>query len=131
MINRLIRRRRKWPRSLPEFSRCLGFPWPRLGNEPTTLSGKGPRPLPTGRAPAAVKHCGEAGSNNRRLTPRPLATVFMIYDVNIDGKNYRLEIERAEGRWSCRLDGREVEIDAVLARPDVLSLRIGNQAYEI
>jgi biotin carboxyl carrier protein len=29
------------------------------------------------------------------------------------------------------LDGREVEIDAVLARPDVLSLRIGNHAYEI
>ncbi len=55
----------------------------------------------------------------------------MLYDVTIDGKNYRLELERAEGRWSCRLDGREVEIDAVLARPDVLSLRIGNQAYEI
>jgi len=55
----------------------------------------------------------------------------MLYDVTIDGKNYRLELERAEGRWSCRLDGHEVEIDAVLARPDVLSLRIGNQAYEI
>jgi acetyl/propionyl-CoA carboxylase alpha subunit len=55
----------------------------------------------------------------------------MLYDVTIDGKNYRLELERAEGRWSCRLDGREVEIDAVLARPDVLSLRIGNHAYEI
>jgi biotin carboxyl carrier protein len=55
----------------------------------------------------------------------------MLYDVTIDGKNYRLEIERAEGRWSCRLDGHEVSVDAVLARPDVLSLRIGNQAYEI
>ena len=55
----------------------------------------------------------------------------MLYDVIIDGKNYRLELERADGRWSCRLDEREVEIDAVLARPDVLSLRIGNRAYEI
>jgi biotin carboxyl carrier protein len=55
----------------------------------------------------------------------------MLYDVTIDGKNYRLELERAEGRWLCRLDGHEVEIDAVLARPDVLSLRIRNQAYEI
>ena len=55
----------------------------------------------------------------------------MLYDVTIDGKNYRLEIERAEGRWSCRLDGHEVAVDAVLARPDVLSLRIGQQAYEI
>ena len=55
----------------------------------------------------------------------------MLYDVTIDGKNYRLELERAEGRWSCRLDGHEVEVDAVLARQDVLSLRIGNRAYEI
>jgi biotin carboxyl carrier protein len=55
----------------------------------------------------------------------------MLYDVTIDGRNYRLELNRAEGRWSCRLDGREVEIDAVLARPDVLSLRIGNLAYEV
>jgi biotin carboxyl carrier protein len=55
----------------------------------------------------------------------------MTYDVTIDGKHYRLELDRADGRWSCRLDGREVEVDAVLARPDVLSLRIGNQAYEV
>lgn len=55
----------------------------------------------------------------------------MIYDVTIDGKNYRLDLNRADGRWSCRLDGREVEVDAVLARPDVLSLRIGDLAYEV
>ena len=29
------------------------------------------------------------------------------------------------------LNGREIEVDAVLARPDVLSLRIGNKAYEV
>jgi biotin carboxyl carrier protein len=40
-------------------------------------------------------------------------------------------LSQAEGRWSCRLDGREVEVDAVLARPDVLSLRIGNKAHEV
>ena len=55
----------------------------------------------------------------------------MLYDVTIDGKNFRLDLNRAEGRWSCRLDGRDVEVDAVLARPDVLSLRIGNMAYEV
>ena len=55
----------------------------------------------------------------------------MLYDVTIDGKNYRLELNRADGRWSCRLDGRELEIDAILARPDVLSLRIGNMTYEV
>jgi acetyl/propionyl-CoA carboxylase alpha subunit len=55
----------------------------------------------------------------------------VTYDIAIDGKNYRLDLNRQEGGWSCRLDGREVEVDAVLARPDVLSLRIGNQAYEV
>jgi biotin carboxyl carrier protein len=55
----------------------------------------------------------------------------MLYDISIDGKNYRLELNRAGERWLCRLDGREMEIDAVLARPAVLSLRIGNRAYEV
>jgi biotin carboxyl carrier protein len=55
----------------------------------------------------------------------------MLYEVTIDGKNYRLELHHAEGSWSCRLDGRDVEVDAILARPDVLSLRIGNLAYEV
>jgi biotin carboxyl carrier protein len=55
----------------------------------------------------------------------------MIYDVTIDGKNHRLELNHADGRWTCRLEGREIEVDAVLARPDVLSLRIGNRAYEV
>jgi biotin carboxyl carrier protein len=55
----------------------------------------------------------------------------MLYDVTIDGKNYRLDLNHADGRWSCRLDGRDLEVDAILARPDVLSLRIGNLAYEV
>ena len=55
----------------------------------------------------------------------------MTYDVSIAGHHYRLELSRGDGGWSCRLDGREIEVDAVLVRPDVLSLRIGNQAYEV
>ena len=55
----------------------------------------------------------------------------MIFVVNIDGKSLRLELEQVASRWSCRLDGRQVEVDAVLTRPDVLSLRIGNKAYEV
>src|SRR5580692_12915478 len=55
----------------------------------------------------------------------------MLYDVTIDGKRFRLDLDRANGRWSCLIDGREIEVDAVLARPDVLSLRIGNLAYEV
>jgi biotin carboxyl carrier protein len=55
----------------------------------------------------------------------------VIYEIAIDGKSYRLDVTQAEGRWSCRVDGREVEVDAVLARPNVLSLRLGNKAYEV
>lgn len=55
----------------------------------------------------------------------------MTYDIDIDGKSYRLDLSQTEGRWSCRVDGRDVEVDAVLARPNVLSLRIGNKAYEV
>ena len=55
----------------------------------------------------------------------------MTYNIAIGGKNYRLELNRADSRWSCRLDGREIEVDAILARPDVLSLLIGNRAYEV
>ena len=55
----------------------------------------------------------------------------MLYDITIDGKNYRLDLNRADGRWSCRLDDRDFEVDAILTRPDVLSLRIGNLAYEV
>ena len=55
----------------------------------------------------------------------------MLYDVTIDGKNHRLDLNLADGRWLCRLNGRDLELDAILARPGVLSLRIGNMAYEV
>jgi biotin carboxyl carrier protein len=55
----------------------------------------------------------------------------MLYDVTIDGKKHQLDLNHADGRWSCRLDGCDLEVDAVLARPDVLSLRVGDLAYEV
>jgi len=55
----------------------------------------------------------------------------MTYDVTIDGRNFRLELDHADARWHCRLDGREVHLDAVVARRDVLSLLIEGKAYEI
>ncbi len=55
----------------------------------------------------------------------------MVYDVTIDGKSYRLELGQAGGHWQCRLDGREIQIDAVLTRRDVLSVLIDSKAYEI
>src|SRR5712675_1375265 len=56
----------------------------------------------------------------------------MVYEVTVDGTQHRLELERGEGGvWKCRLDGREIMVDAVLARPDVLSLLIEGRSYEI
>lgn len=55
----------------------------------------------------------------------------MIYDITIDEKSFRLELEQLDGKWQCRLDGREIEMDAVLARRDVLSVLIEGKAYEV
>jgi biotin carboxyl carrier protein len=55
----------------------------------------------------------------------------VTYEVLIDGKSHRLELDRVEKRWRCRLDGNDVQMDAVLMRPDVLSMIIAGRAYEI
>jgi biotin carboxyl carrier protein len=55
----------------------------------------------------------------------------MLYDITINGKNFRLELHGANPRWSCRLNRKELEIDAVLAHPNVLSLRLGTSSYEV
>jgi biotin carboxyl carrier protein len=55
----------------------------------------------------------------------------MTYDVTIDGTNYSLELEREGAQWQCKLNGERIDIDAVLTRPDVVSLLIGGKAYEI
>jgi biotin carboxyl carrier protein len=57
----------------------------------------------------------------------------MIYNVTIDGALFRLDLDldRESSSWHCLLDGREVQIDAVPAQPDVLSLLIDGKAYQI
>ncbi|MGE5207239.1 MAG: biotin/lipoyl-containing protein [Chlamydiota bacterium] len=55
----------------------------------------------------------------------------MIYDVNIDGTAYRLELARGKSGWECRLNGSAVALDAVLTRANVLSIVINGTAYEV
>ena len=43
----------------------------------------------------------------------------------------RLEIEKTGSVWKCRLDGEAVAIDAVLTRPNVLSLIVEGKSFEI
>jgi biotin carboxyl carrier protein len=55
----------------------------------------------------------------------------MVYEVIVDGVRHRLELEHLDGTWKCQLDGREFQVDAVVTRPDVLSMLIGGRSYEI
>jgi biotin carboxyl carrier protein len=55
----------------------------------------------------------------------------MIYDVQINGKNHRLELTRADKGWRCRVDGCEAIVNAISARHDVLSLLIAGKTYEV
>jgi biotin carboxyl carrier protein len=55
----------------------------------------------------------------------------MIYDVSIENTNYRLELNRTPTGWTCSLNGRPVQLDAVLIRSGVLSLLIESKAYEV
>jgi len=55
----------------------------------------------------------------------------MVYEVIVEGKPYRLELEKVASGWECRLDGKEVRVDAVLPRRDVLSLLVDGHAFEV
>jgi len=55
----------------------------------------------------------------------------MVYDVVVGGKPYRLELEKSDAGWKCRLDGKEIRVDAVVPSRDVLSLLIDGQAFEV
>ena len=55
----------------------------------------------------------------------------MVYEVMVDGAPHRLELEKEDAGWKCRLDGKEVHVDAVLPRRDVLSLLVDGHAFEV
>ena len=55
----------------------------------------------------------------------------MVYDVIVSGKPHRLNLEKVKGVWQCRLDGKEVQFDAVLTGRDVLSLLVDGRSYEV
>jgi biotin carboxyl carrier protein len=55
----------------------------------------------------------------------------MIYEVAIAERTYRVELMRSGERWKCRLDGRELPLDAVSAQDGVLSLLLAGRSYEV
>ncbi len=65
------------------------------------------------------------------------STKLMTYDVLVDGNSHRLELlegdELTPGErvWLCKVDGKEVAVDAALTARDVLSVLVDGKAYEI
>jgi biotin carboxyl carrier protein len=60
----------------------------------------------------------------------------MHYEANIAGRVYRFDLEKASApqqsdRWVCRLDGREIVVDAVQTGVGTLSLIINGKSFEI
>jgi biotin carboxyl carrier protein len=55
----------------------------------------------------------------------------MIYAVTIDGTEHRLELSLADGKWHGTLAGHDFELDAVLVRPNMLSVVMEGKAYEV
>jgi biotin carboxyl carrier protein len=57
----------------------------------------------------------------------------MKLEMEIGGQTRQVEVEPAgiDGKWMIRIDGEEVEADAHLVRPGVLSLLIGGKSHRI
>ncbi len=53
------------------------------------------------------------------------------YEVSVDGQVYQVELARAEERTQCRVDGREIDVDAVITDREVLSLIVDGHSYEV
>jgi len=56
----------------------------------------------------------------------------MTYDVAIDGKLHRVELTRGrDAKLLCRLDGRDLDLDAIEAGRDILSIILSGRAWEV
>ena len=61
----------------------------------------------------------------------------MTYDVVVDGRSHRLELTQGEELtpgeriWLCKVDGKDLGVDAALTARDVLSLVVDGKAYEV
>jgi biotin carboxyl carrier protein len=53
------------------------------------------------------------------------------YSISIDGTAYDVEISEAEGRWHCRLNGRDIDIDFIQLNAGTASILIGSKSYEV
>lgn len=56
----------------------------------------------------------------------------MIFDVTVNGRDYRVELDaHGGGAWACRINGEQVSVDSRPTISGVLSLLIGGESYEV
>jgi hypothetical protein len=57
----------------------------------------------------------------------------MIYDASACGRSVRVEVRAAaaEGRYTVRVDGREVEVDVRDSGPHTMSLIVDGRSHEV
>ena len=57
----------------------------------------------------------------------------MTYEVLINGKTYRVELQRGNGEraWQCRVNGREMELDVASPERDALTVLRGQESFDV
>lgn len=55
----------------------------------------------------------------------------MTYEVMIDGRAHRVELQREAGEWLAHVDGREIRFSAEPAGREVLSILSAGHSYEV
>ena len=55
----------------------------------------------------------------------------MRYSISIDGRAYGVEISEVEGRWRCRLNGRDIQVDFIQLNARRASILLNGQSYEV
>ena len=55
----------------------------------------------------------------------------MIYEVKVADRVHRVELEKIESGWRCKVDGQETLLDAVSTQDGVLSILLDGKSYEI
>ncbi len=57
----------------------------------------------------------------------------MTYEIKIEGRQITVELRRSDvdpNRWTCRLHGKEFQIDALQVEPGILSILIHGRSHE-
>jgi len=56
----------------------------------------------------------------------------MIFDVTVNGRDYRVQLEpQQDGTWLCQVNGDPIAVDSRSTAAGILSLLIAGESYEV